>query len=229
VKVLIGCERSGIIRDAFRDCGHDAWSCDFVGPDDAPDEFKAQRWPNYHLEGDVQWFLGQGWDLFIVHPDCRRLCVSGNRYHANTHGRFEDLKFVQELLDAPVNKSCLENPVGVISSAIRKPDQYIQPYQFGHDASKQTGLWLKNLPPLVIDPALYVAPRMVCRCGAVYSYEVVKGCPTCGAEQAFAKPRWANQTDSGQNRLGPSDTRSMDRARTYEGIANAMAEQWGSA
>lgn len=212
MRVLIGCERSGIIRDAFRDRGHDAWSCDFVGPEQDPEGFARQRWPNYHLEGDVRWFLNRPdyqWDLFIVHPDCRRICVSGNHRHANTHGRFEDLQFIQELMDADVERSCLENPVGVISSAIRKPDQYIQPYQFGYDASKKTGLWLKNLPKLVIDPALYVKPRWVEYNGKL-------------------RPRWANQTDSGQNCLGPSETRSQQRAQTYAGIATAMAEQWGS-
>lgn len=215
MRVLIGCERSGVIRDEFRKRGHEAWSCDLLGPSDDPEGFKIQQFPNYHLEGDVRWFLrpenapnGKPWNLFIVHPDCRRLCVSGNAHHANTHGRFKDLLIVQELLDVDIERVCLENPVGVISSAIRKPDQYIQPYEFGDDASKKTGLWLRNLPKLIADASLYVEPRWVEYGGKL-------------------RPRWANQTDSGQNRLGPSETRSQERARTYKGIAIAMAEQWG--
>ena len=111
------------------------------------------------------------------------------------------LAIVRKLLDADIDKIAVENPVGAISTRIRKPDQYIHPYQFGDDASKKTGLWLKGLPCLV--PANYIEPRMV-----------------------GGKPRWSNQTDSGQNRLGPSQDRWKQRSKTYQGIANAMAQQW---
>jgi len=134
--------------------------------------------------------------------------VSGLHWNGRIPGRAalteEALGFVRFLMDQPIPKIAIENPVSCISSRIRKPDQTIQPYQFGHDASKRTCLWLKGLSPLPIDPALYVEPRMV-----------------------NGKPRWANQTDSGQNKLGPSPDRWKERSETYSGIANAMAQHWG--
>jgi hypothetical protein len=194
MKVLIGCESSGVVRDAFRARGHDAYSCDVI---DTGHE--------YHICDDVLNVLNQGWDLAIFHPPCTYLSVSG--MHWTTRGLrdpqlTEDaLNFVRKLMDAPIEKIAIENPVGVISTRIRKPDQYIQPYEFGHDASKKTGLWLKNLPKL--KPTEYVEPRIV-----------------------NGKKRWANQTDSGQNRLTPSDDRWQLRSETYKGIAEAMANQW---
>lgn len=196
MKILIACEYSGTVRDAFIARGHDAMSCDLL-PTEAPGP---------HYEGDVRDILGNGWDLIIAHPPCDYLCVSG--MHWTTRGLrdpqlTEDaLAFVQLLLDAPIPRIAIENPVGVISTRIRKPDQIIQPYQFGHDASKKTCLWLNDLP--LLQPTKFVEPR------------IVKG-----------KPRWSNQTDSGQNRLPPSADRWKKRAETYRGIAEAMAEQWG--
>lgn len=228
MRVLVACERSGVVRDAFRALGHDAWSCDLL-----PSESETEA--GYHLEGDARIWLSNEqiaqwqWDLMIAHPPCTYLSVSGLHWNKRRPERAakteEALAFVRFLLDAPISRIAIENPISCISTRIRKPDQVIQPYQFGHDASKSTCLWLKNLPPLT--PTCYVEPRMVCECGTVYSYAMAKGCHLCGREQAFAKPRWANQTDSGQNRLAPSPTRSAERARTYEGIAAAMAEQWG--
>ena len=122
-----------------------------------------------------------------------------------------------------IPRIAIENPVSVISSAIRKPDQIIQPWQFGDDASKSTCLWLKGLPPLM--PTKYITPRRVCKCGGVYPNAELH-CPKCGAGISHSKPRWANQTDSGQNKLAPSETRGLDRAKTYTGIAEAMADQW---
>jgi hypothetical protein len=190
----------------------------------------------WHLKGDVRKFFGDGWDLMIAHPECRYLSSSGLHWNKRRPGRANltayGLQFVEEIWYSGISLICLENPQGCINTRLRfmpKP-QYIQPYQFGHDASKKTGLWLKGLPKLVVDPALYIEPRMVCdKCQGVYEYARAAslGCPHCGAEPAFAKPRWANQTDSGQNRLGPSETRAIERARTYQGIADAMAEQWG--
>lgn len=160
-----------------------------------------------HYQGDVIDIMNEGWDLMIAHPPCTYLSVSG--MHWTKRGLrdpqlTEDaLDFVQELLNAPIEKIALENPVSVISSRIRKPDQIINPWQFGHDASKKTCLWLKNLPPLV--PTEIIEPRIV-----------------------DGKKRWGNQTDSGQNRLPPSEDRWKIRSETYRGIAEAMAEQWGT-
>lgn len=170
------------------------WSCDLLPAEDRSE---------YHLKCDVREVLDFGWDLMIAHPPCTRLAVSGAwAFAGREQEQAEALAFVQVLLNAPIPQIALENPVSIISSRIRKPTQIIQPYQFGHDASKKTCLWLKGLTRLV--PTELVSPRLVA-----------------------GKPRWANQTDSGQNRLGPSPTRGQDRARTYAGIAEAMADQWG--
>lgn len=196
MKVLVACESSGAVRDAFIRAGHYAASCDLL-PSESP--------LGDHFQRDVLDILGHGWDLLIAHPPCTYLSVSG--MHWTTRGLrdpklTEDaLAFARALMDAPIDKIAIENPVSVISSRIRKPDQIIQPYQFGHDASKKTCLWLKNLP--LLKPTQYVEPRMV-----------------------NGKPRWGNQTDSGQNRLPPSKDRWKIRSQTYEGIANAMAAQW---
>ncbi len=140
MKVLVGCEFSGIVRDAFRAKGHDAWSCDI---DD--DETGSK----YHIKGDVLGILDQGWDLAIFHPPCRYLCVSGAAYFKyRQKEQAEALDFVRKLLDCKIPRIALENPVSVISSQIRKPTQVIHPWQFGHGEKKTTCLWLKNLPKL---------------------------------------------------------------------------------
>ncbi len=196
MKVLIACEYSGAVRDAFIAKGHEALSCDLL-PTDAPGP---------HYEGDVRDIMNDGWDLMIAHPPCIYLSVSG--MHWTKRGLrdpqlTEDaLEFVRLLLDAPIERIALENPVSVISSRIRKPDQLINPWQFGHDASKKTCLWLKNLPQL--QPTKIIEPRII-----------------------NGKKRWGNQTDSGQNKLGPSEDRWKIRSETYKGIAEAMAQQWG--
>lgn len=198
MRVLVACEYSGRVRDAFIKSGHDAMSCDIL-PTDAPGP---------HYQGDVRDILGDGWDLMIAHPPCTYLSVSG--MHWTTRGLrdpqlTEDaLDFVRLLLDAPIPRIALENPVSVISNRIRKPDQIIAPYQFGHDASKKTCLWLRGLP--LLRQTAYVPPRMV-----------------------DGRKRWGNQTDSGQNKLGPSEDRWKIRSETFEGIAEAMADQWGAA
>lgn len=197
MRVLIGCEYSGRVRQAFRALGHDAWSCDLLDSDDASP---------YHIKGDVLEQINKGWDLGIFHPPCTYLSVSG--MHWTTRGLrdpklTEDaLQFVQHLMAAPIDRIAIENPVSIISSRIRKPDQTIQPYWFGEDASKRTCLWLKNLPHLV-------------------PTNVVDGRDVGG------RKRWGNQTDSGQNRLSPGADRWKIRSVTYQGIANAMAMQWG--
>jgi site-specific DNA-cytosine methylase len=194
MKVLVACEYSGTVREAFAAAGHDAMSCDLL-PTDIPGN---------HYQGDVRDVLSDGWDLMICHPPCTYLSVSG--IHWNNRGRGWDetekaLEFVRLLLDADIKHIALENPVSIISSRIRKPDQIIQPYNFGHDASKATCLWLKNLPKLL--PTEEIPPRIV-----------------------NGKPRWGNQTDGGQNKLAPSDDRWKIRSTTYKGIAEAMASQW---
>ena len=196
MNVLVACEFSGVVRDAFALRGHNAVSCDLL---------PSER-PGRHYQGDVRRILHLGWDLMIAHPDCTYLCSSGLHWNKRTLGRDEKteqaLEFVRLLMAAPIDKIAIENPVGRINTAIRPPDQYIQPYEFGHDASKKTGLWLKNLP--LLKPTSYVEPRMV-----------------------NGKPRWGNQCDSGQNKLGPSADRWKLRAATYQGWADAMAAQWG--
>jgi len=193
MKVLIACEYSGVVRDAFLKRGHDAMSCDLL-PTDAPGP---------HYQGDVFDIINDGWDLMVAHPPCTYLSVSG--MHWTTRGLrdpqlTEDaLAFVRRLMAAPVERIAIENPISVISSRIRKPDQIIQPWWFGHDASKKTCLWLKNLPPLTPTDML----------------------------PGDAKTRRGNQTASGQNKLPPSKDRWKIRSATYQGIADAMAAQWG--
>jgi hypothetical protein len=160
-----------------------------------------------HYQGDVRDVLHDGWDLMIAHPPCTYLASSGLHWNTKRPERAqqteEALAFVRLLLDAPIPRIALENPIGCISTRIRKPEQVIQPYWFGDDASKATCLWLKNLPPL--RPTKLIEGRIV-----------------------NGKRRWANQTDSGQNRLGPSEDRWKKRSETYQGIAEAMAAQWGN-
>lgn len=196
MRVLVACEYSGAVRDAFRARGHDAMSCDLLPTDvDGP-----------HYQGDVFDVIGDGWDLMIAHPPCTYLSSSGLHWNGRVEGRAaktEDaLAFVRALLDAPIPRIAVENPVGCIGTRIRKADQTIQPHQFGDDASKATCLWLKGLP--LLKPTAHVPGRMV-----------------------NGKPRWANQTDSGQNRLAPSADRWKLRSATFSGIAAAMADQWG--
>lgn len=148
MRVLIACEFSGVIRDAFRNLGHDAWSCDLL-----PSES-----PGPHYQCDVRTILESGWELMIACPPCTHLAVSGARWFREKKVEQKmALDFVQFLLDAPIEHIALENPVSVISSRIRKPDQIIQPWQFGHGETKRTCLWLKNLPALL--PTKIVAGR----------------------------------------------------------------------
>lgn len=196
MKVLVACEYSGIVRDAFIKRGHFAMSCDLL-PTDVPGP---------HYQGDVFDIIDRGWDLMIAHPPCTYLCSSGLHWNGRVPGRQEKteaaVEFVRRLYEAEIHSIAIENPIGCLSKRIRKPDQIIHPHQFGDDASKATCLWLKNLP--LLTPTKSVEPRII-----------------------DGKPRWANQTDSGQNRLGPSDDRWKERSKTYQGIADAMAAQWG--
>ena len=195
--ILVGCEFSGRVRDAFNALGHNAVSCDLV----------QTEAPGPHMMNDVRNVLDWGWDLAIFFPECRYLCSSGIHWNRHIEGRStktqEALDFVRTLLDASIPKIALENPRGMIGTRIRKSDQEIHPYMFGDDAKKATCLWLKNLPKLILNEH-WVSPRIV-----------------NGME------RWGNQTDSGQNRLGETKGRASERSKTYPGIARAMAEQWG--
>jgi len=210
MKVLIACEYSGRVRDAFIARGHDATSCDLL-----PTES-----PGPHHQGDVLPLLGYRWDLVIAHPPCTYLTCAGEWAFKDDPGkklkpgtlfgaerrqaREDALEFVTRLWEANSPRVCIENPVGVITKrlpALGTP-QYIHPHQFGEDASKKTGLWMRGLPPLV--PTSNYPPRIV-----------------------NGKRRWGNQTDSGQNKLAPSDDRWKLRSYTYQGIADAMAGQWG--
>lgn len=197
MRVLVACERSGVVRDAFARHGHDAWSCDLAAAD------------GKHLRCDVLGVLGECWDLMIGHPPCTYLCASG--LHWTVRGfrdpalTVEAIAFAEALWGCGVPRICIENPSGCLStrSTLGKATQTVQPYEFGDDASKRTCLWLRGLPALVKNPARRVPGRIV-----------------------GGKERWSNQTDSGQNRLGPSEKRAMERSRTYPGIAEAMAETW---
>ena len=198
MRVLIACEFSGTVREAFRERGHDAWSCDLL-----PTEREGQ-----HIVGDVMEVLGNGWDLAICHPPCTYLTVSGNKwmkpeYADRFPGRAEQresaVKFFMALANAHIPKIAIENPIGVMSSLWRKPDQVIQPWMFGHGETKATCLWLKNLPKLV---------------------------PTHMKGDLFAEEE-PMERQQRLHRLPPSADRWKERSRTFSGIAKAMAEQWG--
>ena len=203
MKILVACEYSGIVRDAFTAKGHDVTSCDLL---------PTER-PGKHYEGNVYDILYQdAWEMMIAHPDCTYLCSSGLHWNNKIEGRAEKteeaLEFITDLWTCGIPKICLENPVGCINTRLKfmpRP-QYIQPYNFGEDASKKTGLWLKGLRPL--RATKQIEGRKVKKNGRIYR-------------------RWSNQTDSGQSNLGPSKTRGKDRSLTYQGIADAMAKQWG--
>ena len=199
-RVLVACEYSGRVRDAFIRGGHNAMSCDLLPTDT----------PGPHYQGDVRDVLYDGWDLLVAHPPCTYLTSAGLHWNKRRPERaqqtLEALDFVRLLLDSPIARIALENPVGCISSQIRRPDQTIQPYAFGEDASKATCLWLKGLP------ALRATSRFIGRM-VMHNGKTVE--------------RFSNQTDSGQNKLPPTADRWKLRSTTYPGIAQAFADQWG--
>ena len=192
VRVLIACEFSGIVRDAFIARGHEAVSCDIL-----PTEAAGP-----HRQGNVLEILDDGWELMVAHPPCTHLAVSGAMHFAKKResGVQQDaLEFVSRLLEAPIPKIALENPVSIISSHIRKPDQIIHPWMFGHTEQKTTCLWLKGLPPLAQTNNVK---------------DIMLALPKNKRERLHY--------------LGPSPDRWKNRSRTYQGIANAMAEQWSN-
>jgi hypothetical protein len=197
MRVLVACEFSGTVRDAFIDAGHDAMSCDLY-----PSET-----PGPHYRGDVRDIIADGWDLMIAHPECRYLAVSGNRWMKNNPNRQqkreEAVEFFMEMINADIPRIAVENPVCIMSTRYRKPNQYIQPYMFGHPETKKTGLWLKDLP--LLQPTDVVEPEyIISKDGKRYS-------------PIHYMSQWS-----------ANGTRSKERSRTYPGIAKAMAEQWGS-
>lgn len=197
MRVLIACEFSGKVRDAFVALGHDVLSCDLLPCETAGN----------HYQGNVMDIINDGWDLMIAHPPCTYLTCAANRVYPNNPARWqkrlEAMLFVKQLLDADIPKIALENPQGAISTWIRKPEQYIQPYQFGHPDTKITGLWLKNLP--LLKPTNVVEPEFVTA-------------STTGKK--YSKTAWS--TPSTNN---PANAKL--RSVTYQGIADAMAQQWG--
>lgn len=207
LNVLIGCESSGTMREAFRALGHNAWSLDLLPADDNSP---------YHFQRDLLAFMQEGWglrlDIIILHPPCTRLSASGQWYvkrHPEAQAEQQPaLRFVEDVWRLAKLRSkfvALENPIGVIPrlTTLGPATQIVQPHQFGDDASKATCLWLNELPCLT--PTKHVPPRIV-----------------------DGKKRWANQTDSGQNKTAPSDDRWKLRSKTFDGIAKAAAEQWSS-
>jgi len=183
MRVLVACEYSGRVRDAFRRRGHFAMSCDLL-------ECEADA--EFHYQGPVQDIINDDWDLMVAHPPCTHLAVSGSRhFYRKQREQAEALDFVRFLMDSPINRWCIENPVSVISSAIRPPDQIIQPWEYGHGETKATCLWLKNLPKL--RPTDYVEGR---------------------------EPK--------VHMMPPGPDRWKERSRTFEGIAQAMGDQWGN-
>jgi hypothetical protein len=182
MRVLIACEYSGVVRDAFINNGHDAMSCDLL-PTDVPGN---------HYQGDVFDVINDGWDLMIAHPPCTHLAVSGARWFKDkVKEQAESLEFVRRLMDAPINRIAIENPISIISSRIRKPEQIIQPWMFGHGETKATCLWLKNLPKLT-------------------PTDIVEG------------------REARIHKMSPGPNRWKERSKTYQGIAIAMANQWGT-
>jgi site-specific DNA-cytosine methylase len=191
-KILVACEYSGIVRDAFRAKGHHAWSCDII---------ECESDPTFHIQCDVLDILYQDWDIMIAHPPCTHLAVSGARWF--TEGKKpwslqeEALDFVRKLMAAPIHRICIENPVSVISTKIRKPDQIVHPYMFGHPEQKTTCLWLKNLPSLK---------------------------ETNNVKEEMMK--LSRKERERIHLIAPSKDRWKERSRTFTGIAQAMAEQW---
>lgn len=182
MKVLIACEFSGIVREAFRKRGHDAWSCDILPCDDGSP---------FHHQGTVLTILENDWDLMIAHPPCTHLASSGARwFKEKANEQLWGIAFFMAIVKAKIDKIAVENPIGIMSSKYRKPDQIIQPWQFGHGETKATCLWLKNLPKL--QPTNIVDGR-----------------------------------EARIHKMPPSKDRAKLRSVTYQGIANAMAEQWG--
>lgn len=202
MKILIACEFSGTVRESFADKGHDAWSCD-IEPTDIPGN---------HYQGDVKDILKEGWDMMIAHPPCTYLTVTGNkwfkpeykdRFPTRQQDRKDAIKFFMMLAEAPIDKIVIENPIGIMSTTYKKPNQIIHPWQFGHEASKSTCLWIKGLPNL--------EPTNIVGKGEFVTYKSGKRMTKWYADAASKPPK----------------ERAKIRNTTFTGIAQAMANQWG--
>ena len=205
MKILVACEESQAITKEFRALGHEAYSCDILPC--------SGGHPEWHLQGDVFNFVNQGWDLMVAHPPCTYLSVSGARHMYNKDGsvnqdraknQLEALNFVQKLMEVNIPRIAIENPVSVISSKIRKPDQIIQPWMFGDEATKTTCLWLKNLPHLTPTNIVGKGERTIFKSGKSH-------------------PKW--YADALANAKTPEERRTL-RSKTFNGIAKAIAHQW---
>ena len=201
MKILVACEFSGVVRDAFKERGHDAMSCDLY----------PTNKPGQHYKGDVFDIINDGWDMMIAHPECTFLCVTGNkwmkaefkdRFPTRQQDRKDAINFFMNLVEAPIDKIAIENPVGIMSTVYQKPTQYIHPYYFGDPHSKKTGLWLKNLDKLL--PTNMVEPQM-------YTYRDGRKDPIWHVESIKL----------------PKEERTKFRSTTFQGFADAMASQWG--
>ena len=196
MKVLIACEFSGTVRDAFTKLGHDAWSCDL----------EPSETPGNHYQGNVLAILNEGWDLMIAHPPCTHLAVSGARHFAKkiADGRQQEgIDFFMKLVDSNIPRYAIENPIGIMSSKYRKPDQIVNPWEYGHKVTKATCLWLKNLPKLT--------PTNIVDKGEIWT-----------AKSGKQMSQWYYDTSC----LPPKE-REKARNKTFQGIADAMAAQWG--
>ena len=209
MKILVACEESQAVTKELRKLGHQAFSCDLLPC--------SGGHPEWHFKQDVFEVIKQGWDMMIAHPPCTFLAVSGARWLYNKDGsknierwenQAEALDFVQKLMDAPINKIAIENPISVISSNIRKPDQIIQPWMFGDKAQKSTCLWLKNLPKL--------EPTDIVDKGEFIEFISKKGVKK-------KQPKW--YFDALKDAKTPAERRTL-RSKTFKGIAEAMAKQW---
>lgn len=196
MKVLVACEFSGTVRDAFAKLGHDAWSCDL----------EASETPGNHYQGNMFDIINEGWDLMIAHPPCTHLAVSGARHFAKkiADGRQQQgIDFFMKVINAPISKMAVENPIGIMSSLYKKPDQIIQPWQYGHRTTKATCLWLKGLPLL--------KPTNIVDKGEVVTFASGK-----------RMSKWFYESSQ-----LPAKDREKMRNKTFQGIADAMAAQWG--
>ena len=196
MKILIACEFSGTVRDAFAKLGHDAWSCDL----------EPSETPGQHYQGDVMDIIADGWDLMIAHPPCTHLAVSGARHFEQKRkdGRQQQgIDFFMQIINAPIARMAVENPVGIMSTMYRKPDQIIQPWEYGHEATKSTCLWLKGLPLL--------KPTNIVSKGEFVTFPSGKRMSKWYADSSKNSPK----------------QREKVRNKTFQGIADAMAEQWG--
>ena len=197
MKVLVACEFSGTVRDAFAKLGHDAWSCDL----------EASETLGNHYQGDMFDIINEGWDLMIAHPPCTHLAVSGARHFEKKRadGRQQQgIDFFMKVINAPIPRMAVENPIGIMSSIYRKPNQIIQPWEYGHKTTKATCLWLKNLPLL--------KPTNIVEKGEFVVFPSGKRMSKWYADSSKHSPK----------------EREKIRNKTFQGIADAMADQWGS-